>query len=89
MEVTDLTAELSQNMGLRHREGVVVTTVEEGRPLLLAFAKAMSSWRSIAERVRTAKEYHSAAKGAGHPLLAAHFPWRKHPVRGFEAIMTH
>jgi serine protease Do len=71
MEVADLTAELSQNMGLRHREGVVVTTVEEEGPAATAGIREGDVILEInRERVRTAKEYTTALqKGAGNPLL--------------------
>lgn len=71
MEVADLTAELSQNMGLRHREGVVVTTVEEEGPAASAGIREGDVILEVnRQRVRTAKEYTVALqKGAGNPLL--------------------
>jgi serine protease Do len=71
MEVEELTPELSQNLGIRLREGVVVTTVEEES---LAAAAGIREGDVILEinreRVRTAEEYSKAVqKGAGSPLL--------------------
>jgi serine protease Do len=71
MEVTDLTAELSQNMGLRHVEGVVVTTVIEEGPAATAGIREGDVILEVnRERTRTTKDYTIALqKGAGNPLL--------------------
>jgi serine protease Do len=71
MEVEALTPELSQNLGIRHQEGVVVTTVDEEGP---AAAAGIREGDVILEvnraRVRTPEEYTKALqKGAGNPLL--------------------
>jgi serine protease Do len=71
MEVEELTPELSQNLGIRLREGVVVTTVEEESPAAAAGIREGDVILEVnRERVRTAEEYSTAVqKGAGSPLL--------------------
>ena len=88
MEVTDLTAELSQNMGLRHERGSWSPLWKRGVGRYCWHSRrrchlgGQSRTRPHSEGI-----YHSAAKGDGEPPAAAHLPWRKYPVRGFEAIM--
>ena len=71
MEVEALTSELSQNLGIRHQEGVVVTTVDEEGPAAAAGIREGDVILEVnRERVRTPEEYTKALrKGAGNPLL--------------------
>ena len=71
MEVEALTPELSQSLGIRHQEGVVVTTVDEEGPAAAAGIREGDVILEVnRERVRTPEEYTKALrKGAGNPLL--------------------
>ena len=71
MKVEELTPEVSQNLGIRHLEGVVVLTVEEASPAATAGIREGDVIIEVnRQRVRTTEEYAKALrKGAGSPLL--------------------
>jgi serine protease Do len=71
MEVEELTPEMSQSLGIRHLEGIVVATVDEAGPAAAAGIREGDVIIEVnRQRVRTKEEYTKALrKGAGNPLL--------------------